>query len=163
MKRKEYKLKMTKDVLVTLHSLQFDKSAENDVAADAGISDAGMADTAVYGLYYEKSGSRYVLFDEKIEGIEKPVKTRLKFGRDFLELSRSGAVNVRMLFEKNKRNMSSYNTPYGSILLGIYTKRIDISDSPDEITVSIDYTLEAGNEHLSDCGIAIKIQPGSFT
>lgn len=139
---------MTKDVLISLCGTQFGGGAEVLERAEKFMP----------GRYYEKNGSRYVLYDETIEGLDKPVKTKLKFGGSFLELIRGGAVNVRMLFEEDKKNMASYNTPYGNILLGITAKKINISENPHEIGISVDYELEADNEHLSDSSIIIKIK-----
>ena len=34
-----------------------------------------------------------------------------------MELTKKGAVNVHMIFEKNKKNITYYNTPYGSLLV----------------------------------------------
>ena len=99
---------MTKDVLISLRGLQFDQSD----------SDVEKIETIMPGSYYEKNGSHYVLYDEIMEGFSEPVKNRIKFGEHALELTRSGAVNVHMIFEENRKNMTSYNTPYGNILIG---------------------------------------------
>ena len=90
---------MTKDVLISLRGLQFDQSG----------ADADKIETITAGVYYEKNGNHYVLYDELIEGFEEPTKNKVKFGEHFLELSRSGAVNVYMIFEENKKNMKLKN------------------------------------------------------
>ena len=60
----------------------------------------------------------------------------IKFGEHALELTRSGAVNVHMIFEENRKNMTSYNTPYGNILIGIDTRKIHITQESDRIVVT---------------------------
>lgn len=139
---------MTKDVLISFCGMQ----------SDMGTAAKDKTETVVSGLYYEKNNRHYVLYDEKMEGLDQPVKTKLKFGTGILEIIRSGALGVRMVFEENKKNMADYNTPYGNILLGISTKKIHISQQPDTIEVNVDYTLEADNKYLSDCSINMKIQ-----
>ena len=139
---------MTKDVLISLRGLQFDQSG----------ADADKIETITAGAYYEKNGSHYVLYDELIEGFEEPTKNKVKFGEHFLELSRSGAVNVYMIFEENKKNMTNYNTPFGSILIGINTKKIHISQEPDRIVVDVDYALDVNYEYLTDCKIVLDIR-----
>lgn len=136
---------MTKDVLISL-------------CAEQSGQGAGTFETAVPGLYYEKNGSRYILYDEVMEGFDKPVKTKVKFKEGIFEIIRSGVINVHMFFEEHKKNMTNYNTPYGNILLGISTKRIDILNRPDEIKIKVDYELEADYGHLADCSITMKIQ-----
>lgn len=139
---------MTKDVLISLRGLQFDQSD----------SDAEAIETIMPGSYYEKNERHYVLFDEVMEGLPEPVKNRIKFGGHTLELTRSGAVNVHMIFEENRKNMTSYHTPYGNILIGIDTKKIHITQESDRIVVNVDYALDVNYEYLADCQIVLDIK-----
>ncbi|MCI8773819.1 MAG: DUF1934 domain-containing protein [Lachnospiraceae bacterium] len=139
---------MTKDVLISLRGLQFDQSD----------SDVEKIETIMPGSYYEKNGSHYVLYDEIMEGFSEPVKNRIKFGEHALELTRSGAVNVHMIFEENRKNMTSYNTPYGNILIGIDTRKIHITQESDRIVVDVDYALDVNYEYLADCQIVLDIR-----
>lgn len=139
---------MTKDVLISLRGLQFD---QND-------ADTDKIETIIAGTYYEKNGSHYVLFDEVMEGFDEPTKNKIKFGEHCLELSRSGLVNVHMIFEENRKNMTNYGTPYGNILIGIDTKKIHIAQEPDRIIVNVEYALDINYEYLADCKIVIDIR-----
>lgn len=139
---------MTKDVLISLRGLQFDQSD----------SDVEKIETIMPGNYYEKNGSHYVLYDEIMEGIPEPVKNRIKFSEHALELTRNGAVNVHMIFEENRKNMTSYNTPYGNILIGIDTRKIHIAQESDRIVVDVDYALDVNYEYLADCQIVLDIR-----
>lgn len=139
---------MTKEVLISLRGLQFDQS-------DA---DAEKIETIMTGNYYEKNGRHYVLYDEVMEGFPEPVKNRIKFDGHALELTRSGAVNVHMLFEENRKNMTSYHTPYGNILIGIDTRKIHITQESDRIVVDVDYALDVNYEYLADCQIVLDIK-----
>ena len=139
---------MTKDVLISLRGLQFDQSD----------SDVEKIETIMPGNYYEKNGSHYVLYDEIMEGFSEPVKNRIKFSEHALELMRSGAVNVHMIFEENRKNMTSYNTPYGNILIGIDTRKIHITQESDRIVVDVDYALDVNYEYLADCQIVLDIK-----
>ena len=58
-----------------------------------------------------------------------------------------------MTFEKNKKNVTCYDTPYGSLMLGINAKKIDIQEKEDDISVRVDYALELNYEHLANCNI----------
>ena len=46
-----------------------------------------------------------------------------------------------MVFEKQK-NMTSYQTPYGNIMIGIDTKQIQIDEQDDRIMVTVEYALD---------------------
>ena len=138
---------MTKDVWISLQGLQFsgDESEDN-------------IETAVSGTYYEKNGKHYVIYEEVIEGLQKPVMNKLKFGEHFLELSRSGSLSVCMMFEENNKHMADYHTPYGKLTLGIDTKKFRMINEKDKMRLDIEYTLEQNNEYLADCKILIEVR-----
>ena len=138
---------MTKDVWISLRGLQFsgDESEDN-------------IESSVPGTYYEKNGKHYVIYEEVIEGLQKPVMNKLKFGEHFLELSRSGSLSVCMMFEENKKHMADYHTPYGKLTLGIDTKKFRMVNETDKMRLDIEYTLEQNNEYLADCKILIEVR-----
>lgn len=139
---------MTKEVLLTLQGLQFDQREE----------DSDKIEMVTVGDYFKKNDRHYVVYEEVTEGFEQPTKNRLKFSNHMVELTRNGLVNVHMVFQENKKNMSNYNTPFGQILVGIDTKRINIEESEDYIVVDVDYALDINYEFLSDCHIKIDIR-----
>ncbi len=147
---------MTKEVLLTLQGLQFDQRE----------TDADKIEMVTVGDYFKKNDRHYVVYEEVTEGFEQPTKNRLKFSDHMVELTRNGLVNVHMVFQENKKNMSNYNTPFGQILVGIDTKRINIEEKEDNIVVDVDYALDINYEFLSDCHIKIDIRSkenSSFT
>ncbi len=147
---------MTKEVLLTLQGLQFD---QREVDSDK-------IEMVTVGDYFKKNDRHYVVYEEITEGFEQPTKNRLKFSDHMVELTRNGLVNVHMVFQENKKNMSNYNTPFGQILVGIDTKRINIDEKEDNIVVDVDYALDINYEFLSDCHIKIDIRSkenSSFT
>lgn len=133
--------------MLTLQGLQTSQSGE----------DAGQIETVVNGDYYKKNDKHYVIYEEVTEGFEQPTKNRLKFSEDMVELSRSGPINVHMVFQENKKNLTNYNTPFGQILMGIDTKKIQVTEQENRITVEVEYSLDAGGEFLSDCHMKIDI------
>lgn len=139
---------MTKEVILTLQGLQFDQREE----------DADKIEMVTVGDYFKKNDRHYVVYEEITEGFEQPTKNRLKFSDHMVELTRNGLVNVHMVFQENKKNMSNYNTPFGQILVGIDTKRVCIEEKEDNIVVNVDYALDINYEFLSDCHIKIDIR-----
>lgn len=147
---------MTQEVLLTLKGLQFDQREEN----------SDKIEMVVVGDYYKRNGKHYVIYEEITEGFNQATKNRLKFSEDMVELSRSGLVNVHMVFQENKKNLTNYNTPFGQILIGIDTKKVQIEEKPDNIVVNVDYALDINYEFLSDCHITVNIdskQNNSFS
>lgn len=140
---------MTKEVLLTLKGLQFDQREEN----------ADKIEMVMVGDYYKKNDKHYVVYEEITEGFSQPTKNRLKFSEHMVELTRNGLVNVHMVFQENKKNMSNYNTPFGQILVGIDTKKIVVEEKEDVVVADVDYALDINYEFLSDCHIRIEIRP----
>ena len=138
---------MEKDVWVSVEGLQL-----------GGDTGADKIEIMTPGSYYRKKDHHYVLYDEMSEDGDEVTKNIVRFDRDVLSISKSGFTNVEMVFEKNKRNMTNYITPYGSLLVGIDTDRIDIRESEDVINIDIDYALDVNYEHLADCSIKMEIR-----
>lgn len=138
---------MTQKVMLTLRGLQTDRGGE----------DANQIETVVSGDYYKRNDKHYVIYEEVPEGFGQLTRNRLKFSEDMVELSRSGAINVHMVFQENKKNLTGYNTPFGQILMGIDTKKVQVTEQENHIIVEVEYTLDASGEFLSDCHMEIDI------
>lgn len=139
---------MTKDVLLSIKGLQIGENEQNDTIEVISPGD-----------YYFRNGKHFFLYEEVMEGQKESTKNMIKVRDDYMELTKKGAVNVHMIFEKNKKNITYYNTPYGSLLVGIDAYRVDVQEEEGEITVEVEYALEVNNEHLADCHIRILANP----
>lgn len=142
---------MTKDVLVSVAGLQF--------TADA--PEAEKIEIITPGSYYKKRDNHFVVYDEVVEGSDEVTRNLVKFDGNVLSISKKGFTNVDMVFEKNKRNMTNYVTPYGSLLVGIDAENIDINLTDDKISINIDYALDINYQHLADCKIKMDIMSKS--
>ena len=73
---------------------------------------------------------------------------------------------MHMIFEKDKKNVTYYNTPFGNLLIGIDAKKVKIDETEENIDVKVEYNLEVNYEHLADCFISVNIkskEAGDFT
>ena len=141
---------MTEDVMISMRGLQFDQSE----------IDAENVETIIIGKYFfeEETGCHHIEYDEMLEGFDESTHNILEFGEQSLELTRSGLINVHMVFDVSHKNLTNYVTPFGAILIGIDTQKIHITQEPEEITVDVEYTLDINYEYLSNCKIEIKIK-----
>ncbi|MBQ7919595.1 MAG: DUF1934 domain-containing protein [Lachnospiraceae bacterium] len=126
---------------------------------DNGDGDVGTIRTTSLGQYFEKSGSCYLLYEEEQEGFDKPVKNRVKYKKGYMELVKTGLINSRMVFEEGKTIMTSYNSPYGEMLMGVNTSSMRITEREDLIRIEVDYSLEVDERPMSKSKITIKIKP----
>lgn len=139
---------MTKEILISVKGLQFGEEEHEDEL-----------ESITSGTYYLKNGSHYVLYEEAMEGFEETSKNMLKFKQHEMSLTKKGLVNVQMIFQENRKNMSSYHTPYGDIMIGIDTRTVEVKESEEEIRLQVDYALEVNYQHFADCRIDIHIRP----
>lgn len=138
---------MTKDVLVKISGLQFVGEEDND-----------SIEVITTGTYYKKNGKHYVLYEEVMEGSTDVTKNVIKIGADSMEVTRKGPATVHMVFEKDKKNVSYYYTPFGNLLIGIDAKKIRIDESELDINVKVNYGLEINYEHVADCHITVDVK-----
>ncbi len=135
--------------MLALKGLQFTMDEEGAQALE----------TITPAEYYKKNNSHYVIYDEVTEGFEDSTKNIIKFSDSQMEVTKRGLVNVHMIFEEKKKNMTSYITPFGNIMIGIDTDKVDIKEDQDRIKVNVAYSLEANYEHMADCRIEMNIRP----
>jgi len=138
---------MTKDVLVKISGLQF-----------AGEEDSDAIEVITSGNYYMKNGKHYILYDEVLEGTTEVAKNVIKLGNGTMEVTKKGPTNMHMMFEKGKKNVSYYYTPFGSLLIGIDAKDIQIEETEQNINVEVKYGLEINYEHTADCNITVNVK-----
>lgn len=139
---------MIKDVLLSITGLQ--------MAAD---NDSDTVEMFAPGEYYFRNNKHYLLYDEVTEGYDEPTKNIIKLAPDYMELTKKGVTNVHMVFEKNKKNVTYYYTPYGSLLIGINATRVEFSETETLIHIEVEYGLELNYEHVADCHIRIDVKP----
>ena len=132
---------MTKDVLLSIKGLQIGENEQNDTIEVISPGD-----------YYFRNGKHFFMYEEVMEGQKESTRNMIKVRDNYMELTKKGAVNVHMIFEKNKKNITYYNTPYGSLLVGIDAYRVDVQEKEEEITV----------EDLKERGKFVKISAASL-
>ena len=116
---------MDKEVLIHVRGLQtMDADGEQEPL-----------EIVVPGQYYFRNGSHYLRYEEVMEDFAEPTVNYIKISRKGMEVRKKGVVNVHMVFEQGKKNMTYYTTPYGTI------------------------ALDMNQEHVADCYLAIKAQP----
>jgi len=136
---------MKKDVLVQVSGFQAMEEESEPIVLIAP------------GTYYLKNGKHYFLYEEIDEDGEIS-KNTIKVTQDMVDLIRKGATSSHMVFEKGKENLTYYDTPFGSMLMGITTSAIRFREvSGTHMELEIDYALSMNERHMSDCNIKIDV------
>ena len=149
---------MTKDVLVSISGHHIDIMAEPEDQVKALESGQDAIEVVTPASYYCRGGKHYILYDEVMEGMPGTIKNRIKItGTDSVEIVKSGLSSSHMIFEKNRKNLTYYRTPYGQMLVGVNTRNMEVSVEDDRINVQVDYELDVNHEPLADCKIKLDI------
>ena len=140
---------MDKEVLIHVRGLQM-------MDADG---DAEPIEIVVPGQYYFRNGSHYLRYEEILEDFPEPTVNYIKMSPKGMEVRKKGVVNVHMVFEQGKKNMTYYTTPYGTIEMGIAATNLNLEEKEGGLNMKVDYALDMNQEHVADCYLAIQAQP----
>lgn len=138
---------MTEEVLVSIKGLH--------TLTDNGEDEV---EVVTSGKYKQRENKHYIMYEEVIEGSDQKIHNLIKVEDSVVEVTKKGATNVHMSFEKGKKNLTYYDTPYGSLLLGISATGVEVKNTEDMIDVEVCYALEINEEHLADCRLCMNIQ-----
>ena len=139
---------MNKDVLIHVRGLQM---METDDAQEP-------IEIVVPGQYYFRNGSHYLRYEELLDDTAETTVNYIKMSPNGVEVRKQGQVNVHMVFEEGKKNKTFYNTPYGTLQMGISATGLELKESEDGIQMKVDYALDMNEEHVADCYLTVQAQ-----
>lgn len=137
---------MTEEVLVSVRGLQMTPDDQDEV------------ELVTSGKYLKKGDKHYITYDEMIEGMDGKITNLIKLDGSAMEVTKKGLTNVHMIFEKDKKNMTCYNTPFGDLMVGIAATNIDVNAGEENIDIEVRYVLDLNYEHMADCTINMNIK-----
>ena len=138
---------MTEEVLVKITSIQ----------RNGAYEESEPISIMTPGRYFTNEGNAYVRYEEVMDEEGLSTVNTAKIHPDYFELKKNGAVNVHMLFQNNKKNISYYETPFGQIEMGISTTSYRKEETEDKISVFLRYAMEMNGEHTADCELTLEI------
>lgn len=139
---------VTREVLVSIRGMQM-------LADNMGEE----IEVVTNGSYLCKDGKHFICYEEVVEGMDGTIHNLVKLDEHGMEVTKRGITNVHMIFQKDKKNITYYQTPFGNLQIGIAATNIDVKDSEDNMDVTVNYTLDINYEYLADCMISMKIAP----
>lgn len=116
------------------------------------------------GSYSIVNGKEYIKYEEVYEGEKQKCTSLIRISYGAVEITKRGAVTAHLSFVPGQKTMTFYETPYGNIYLGVFSRDVDIERGQDSLKINIDYALELNYEQVSDCRVSIEItSAGSFS
>lgn len=139
---------MNKDVLIHVRGLQLMETDDEQEPIEI----------VVPGQYYFRNGSHYLRYEEMLDDSAPTTVNYIKMSSEGVEIRKQGQVNVHMVFEQGKKNKTFYNTPYGTLQMGIAATGLELKESEDDIQMKVDYALDMNEEHVADCYLTVQAQ-----
>lgn len=110
------------------------------------------------GKFYIKDETYYARYEEtEISGM-KGTTTILKIKSDELVLMRSGTTSSKMKFAKDLKNISMYDTPYGTLHITTNTKEIKIDVDENGGKVFVKYDMDISGEKIPITTLKVEIE-----
>ena len=138
---------MTKEILLSISGLHMLEEEDGNV------------EVVTAGDYYNRNGKHYILYDEVVEGLSGHISNRIKISGESVEVTKKGLTNTQLIFEKGKKHMTRYQTPYGILNLGVLTRDVQVREEDALIGVKVEYILEVNEQHLAECTIEMQVKP----
>ena len=133
--------RMKKDVMISIRGLQKYDGVDQD---SVELVTPGILSTVAggYNLSYQET---------EITGLEGTV-TSFQVFPEQVSMVRMGTVCLQMVFQQGRRHYSVYETPYGSMSVGVRTERMHntLGEAGGEIdikyAIEIDHAMAGSNE-----------------
>lgn len=119
------------------------------------------------GNYTMKNGHRYIIYKEySDDNPSQQSSTFIKIEKNesseqTVTISRRGAMRSDLILEQGKRHQCHYDTPLGSLIMGIYTAKIDNRLNNDGGTLTLEYDLDYNSDFISKNTCVITVKPNA--
>lgn len=109
-------------------------------------------------IFEYENGAYFIDYEEsELTGLEG-TKTSIEIGNNYVSLQRNGTVNTNMLFMKDRKTSSYYSTPFGDMLIDIFTDHLSIDVTPDGGKINVDYFIDINNKSTGKNNFEIEIR-----
>lgn len=110
------------------------------------------------GTYYCKNGKHYVLYEEQTEDNGQVTKNIVKFYDGHFEMTKKGGNNSFLLFDREKKTSTVYQTLAGPIQIDAVPRDLSIAETENELLVNVKYALDINYNFISECEVNFKVQ-----
>ncbi|HHY81796.1 MAG TPA: DUF1934 domain-containing protein [Clostridiales bacterium] len=121
---------MDKKILLTIKGSH--KSAEGESSTVELITE---------GRLFQKDGIYHIEYEESEISGTQGTKTLISINDNSVFMLRSGTSTSQLLFEKGKRYINSFLTPFGEVQMEIYPTKVEHDINEDQGRVDLKYQL----------------------
>lgn len=137
---------MEKPVILSIRGAQSSEPGQEDVM-----------ELVTQGFLREEEGIFTLSYQEsELTGLEGTTTTFL-IEKDCITLRREGTLTSEMIFQVGQKHHSLYQTPYGSIMLGVNTQKAQADLDQSGGKLSIRYIMEIENQRIGENSFDIQV------
>jgi uncharacterized beta-barrel protein YwiB (DUF1934 family) len=144
-------LVLAKEVLITLKSVQWIEKESSETELITRGTAERTPDGGGVRICYEESAAT---------GFDGCKTVLTCYGDDMATMTRDGglAFSSDFVIEKGKKHHCHYNTPYGPLVLGVYTHAIENGLTESGGNLYMKYTIDVNSCYLSDTEVFLSIR-----
>lgn len=136
---------MDKDVIIYINGLQYAQTEDGSEPIEV----------ITPGEYYFKNGNHYLMYDDADDEELTGSRNIIKFRDAYLEVTKRGARTTKLVFEKDKKTLSQYQTPFGTMNIGITTTQVSFKENSDSIELTAKYSMDINSGFIADCSVSV--------
>ena len=112
------------------------------------------------GSYLERNGKRYIVYQEYDENCEVEQTSTLKISENTVSLLRHNqdVCHTNLILENGKRHLCQYGTPYGEVMMGIFTTKLVDSLTDEGGDLTVEYLLDVNSSLSSVNSLTISVK-----
>ena len=124
-----------KDYVITIKGIQTYDSDDDNVDIEM------MAE----GDFSFEDGKYFIDYEETEATGMEGTSTTIETDGEYVALTRTGAVDTTLLFIKDRLTTSYYETPYGTMMMGITTEDVNAHLDDNGGKISVKYSISMNN------------------
>ncbi len=129
------------------------------VVDDTAQSAPDAVETITDATLYRKDGAVYLFYSGSDMDSSLTTKQRITIRDNYLELQRSGGMQMTMTIEPGELHDCQYVTAYGALSMQIGCSSLSVSDETERFYAMADYSIYVDGLKLSDNHLTIEVRP----
>lgn len=110
------------------------------------------------GFFGMENGAYSVKYEETDNELSGCVTTLRVEAPNKISMLRSGKYTTEMVFEKDRRHICYYSTPFGEMMMGIYSRKVVSELDENGGFINFSYTIDFNNELVSENELMISVK-----
>ena len=127
---------------------------------DEVLNDSADFELTTKGIF-SREGDKYSISyeDSEATGFENSTTVIEVNGVRNASVRREGEAPSELVLEVERKHHCHYGTPYGGLMLGVYTKKIDNNLSDEGGKLELRYVIDSNGTFVSENWISLSVEP----